>query len=165
MPVLVVSPPLREQLGDRATGVLVDLFDQVSDQTKEDVITVVGERFERRLSEEIAGLRADLREEMARRQVELQKQIVELGAELRQEMANQQVGLREEMANQRVELRGEMTNLREEMADLRAELREEMARLRTDLARGQTEMIRWMFLFWIGQLAAILAILFTFFRK
>ena len=80
-------------------------------------------------------------------------------------MANQQVGLREEMANQRVELRGEMTNLREEMADLRAELREEMARLRTDLARGQTEMIRWMFLFWIGQLAAILAILFTFFRK
>lgn len=36
---------------------------------------------------------------------------------------------------------------------------------KTDLANIKAEIIKWMFLFWIGQLASLIAILQIFFRK
>lgn len=66
-----------------------------------DIIEIVGEKFERRLSEEISSLR---------------------------------------------------TELKEDNASLRAELKEDIANLRAD-------MIKWMFIFWVGQVATILGAL------
>lgn len=37
--------------------------------------------------------------------------------------------------------------------------------LRTDMQKMKAEIIKWMFLFWIGQLASLIAILQIFFRK
>ncbi|MFQ6013905.1 MAG: hypothetical protein ACE5NP_00500 [Anaerolineae bacterium] len=53
----------------------------------------------------------------------------------------------------------------EEISKLRGELREEMAGLRVELANTRADLIRWMFIFWVGQVATILGILFVFFRK
>ena len=36
---------------------------------------------------------------------------------------------------------------------------------KTDLANVKADIIKWMFLFWIGQLASLIAILQIFFRK
>ncbi|MFQ6013906.1 MAG: hypothetical protein ACE5NP_00505 [Anaerolineae bacterium] len=52
----------------------------------------------------------------------------------------------------------------EEISKLRGELREEMAGLRVELANTRADLIRWMFIFWVGQVATILGILFAFFR-
>ncbi len=45
----------------------------------------------------------------------------------------------------------------------------EIARLRTEIAQSKVEIIRWMFIFWIGQFASIVgvlsAILFAFFKR
>ena len=44
-----------------------------------------------------------------------------------------------------------------EIGKLRVEMHQEMAKLHTSI-------IRWMFIFWIGQIAVILGLLFTFFK-
>ena len=46
---------------------------------------------------------------------------------------------------------------KEDVANLRAAIKEDIANLRADI-------IKWMFLFWIGQLASLLAILQIFFK-
>ena len=66
--------------------------------------------------------------------------------------------LRGEMANLASQLRGEMTAMEtrivERMERMQTNLIERMERTRTDT-------IRWMFIFWVGQFAAIAGILFA----
>ncbi len=56
----------------------------------------------------------------------------------------------------------------EETNRLDRRISEEIASLRTELLthaeQTKADLIRWMFLFWVGQLAAILGVLFVFFR-
>ena len=129
MPAVVIPRLLRDTFGDDVSEVLVDFINQLTDQSRQETITFVEERFERRLSEEFARLRSE-----------------------------DLVLLREEIAGVRSELR-------EEIAGVRSDLREEMAELRVEMANYRTDLIRWMFIFWVGQLGAILAILFVFFGK
>ena len=49
-----------------------------------------------------------------------------------------------------------MTN--EDGAKIRAEIKTSIAELRTEMAHFKAEIIKWMFLFWIGQIAATAAI-------
>jgi len=49
-----------------------------------------------------------------------------------------------------------MTN--EYGAKIRAEIKTSIAELRTEIANFKAEIIKWMFLFWIGQMAATAAI-------
>jgi hypothetical protein len=49
-----------------------------------------------------------------------------------------------------------MTN--EDGAKIRAEIKTSIAELRTEMANFKAEIIKWMFLFWIGQMAATAAI-------
>jgi hypothetical protein len=92
-----ISVALRERLGEQGTVGLLELVDSSGREWKEDVLTSASERFERRLTEEISGLRL-------------------------------------EMSNG--------------FAALRIELREGLANVRVDL-------IKWSFVFWIGQLVAL----------
>lgn len=134
--VYVVPKALRDRLGEEATEALVDLLRQVSEQNRADLLALAEERLARRLAEAAATLRAE---------------IAQLRADLREEMASRDARLREEMASRDA-------RLREEMASLRAELAERIANVRADL-------VRWMFLFWVGQLATLVGILFAWFRR
>jgi hypothetical protein len=103
MPIITVPKPLRERLGEEGAEALVQLINQATEAGKGDVVAVVEERFERRLTEEASKLRAEIGH-----------------------------------------LRGEMI---ERIESVRSEL------------------IKWMFVFWVGQIGAIVGILFAFFRK
>lgn len=92
MPLVTVPKALRHRLGEDGADALVALINAASDHNKADVLAFVEEKFERRLSQEVAKL--DVR-----------------------------------------------------ISELRADL------------------VRWMFIFWVAQLGAILATLFAFFRK
>ena len=81
MAVIVIPRPLRDKLGDEGADALVDLLNKVDKGTREDIITLVEEKFERRL------------------------------------------------------------------------------------AAVETTLIRWMFIFWIGQVGVIIGILFAFFKR
>jgi hypothetical protein len=45
------------------------------------------------------------------------------------------------------------------------EISKEFGSVRKEIAEGKTEMIKWMFIFWIGQVAATLAIILLFLKK
>lgn len=60
MTVIAIPEPLREKLGPEAAQALVDLFNRTAVQTREDVLSLVAEKFERRLSEELRALETRL---------------------------------------------------------------------------------------------------------
>jgi len=47
---------------------------------------------------------------------------------------------------------------KEDLANIKAELK-------VDIANSKAEMIKWMFIFWVGQLAAMFGLLYFFFNK
>lgn len=96
-----VSKAVRDRLGDEATFGLIDMVESANTGWSEHVLSLATERFERRLTEEISGLRAEFH-------------------------CTLQAGL---------------TDVRKEIATTRFEL------------------LKWSFLFWIGQVAAMAALL------
>jgi hypothetical protein len=102
----------------------------VRGQWSEQVLSLAVERFERRLVEETSKLRV--------------------------EMAQGFGGLRQEMSS----LEG---RLREEMGGLEGRLRQEIGglegRLPKEIGGQRVESLRWSFVFWIGQVAAMAALL------
>ena len=137
MDVEVVPHPLRQRLGPEATDGLVHLFDVAQREWRADVIDASGERFERRLAEEIAGVRV---------------QIAQTEAVLRQEMAQMGAGIRQDMAQMGA-------GIRQEMAQMGAAIRQDMAQMGADIrgehASARVELLKWCFLFWIGQVFAV----------
>ena len=95
---------LQDRLGHEATAGLRELFTDVRKEWTAEVITIVGDRFERRLVEETSKLRIDMTRGFAA---------------IRQEMAAGFAALHREIADQRFEL------------------------------------LKWAFLFWVGQFFAV----------
>ena len=100
--------------------------------------------------------------------------------ELKNEMVAGFAGLRKEMVNSIAELRNEMvagfTELRKEIAVMNADLRKDMFVMETDLrkeiadvrenaASTKSDIIKWMFIFWIGQVATTFALILLFIKK
>lgn len=143
-----VPAALAERLGESGSAALVEMFGARTRACTDEVMTQSAERFERRLVEEASKLRVEM---------------AQLGASLRQEMGRGDESLRQEMTELRADLRGEMTTLRGdllgEMTRLRGDLREEMARLggdlREEMASGRFELLKWAFLFWVGQIVSV----------
>jgi hypothetical protein len=71
--------------------------------------------------------------------------LVGFGAELRADLVRTQSELRQEMAQMD--------------AGLRVAFMDSFSKLRADLAEVRVETLRWSFLFWVGQLAAMAALL------
>ena len=78
MAVISVPRELRERLGDPASDSLVEMLRQVGAEQRDDVITMVEERFALRLAE----TRDDLRSEMHAGFLNLQEQIGSVRAEI-----------------------------------------------------------------------------------
>ena len=95
-----VPRALQARLGDEATVGLLELLDRSHREARQELMTACTECFERRLTEEISGLRvqiaqlgADLRQEMATMGADLRQEMAKLGADIRQEMAAVRVDL------------------------------------------------------------------------
>ena len=123
--IVTIPKVLRDKLGEDGAEALADLLSRSNLRVQEDVITLVSERFERRLAEELA--------------------------KVRQEMADFRAEVKAEIAGVRAELKTEI-------AGVRAELKTEIAGVRADL-------IRWMFVFWVGQVAVLTGILVALLRR
>ena len=110
---------LRERLGNEAMADLQTFVENAGRQAREEMLSVAGERFERRLADEAGALRTDMAKEFADVKVAL--------AWTR--------------------------------ADVNAELALTRADFKAELASTRAEVLKWSFLFWIGQVAAIGAVL------
>jgi hypothetical protein len=163
-----VPAALRERLGADATDALLELLDRAYREQKGDMIAAVTERFERRLVEEIGSVRvqlaqveAGIRQDMAAGDAALRMEIAALGAALRREMGDQDSSLRREIADLRASLRQELAD---QGASLRQEIAGQGASLRQTIADGRVDVLKWCFLFWIGQVVAMTGIIGVMFR-
>ncbi|MCL4848474.1 MAG: DUF1640 domain-containing protein [Acidobacteria bacterium] len=119
------------------------------------------------LRQEMAALGSALRQELAAQGAELRQETAALGSALRQEMADLRSDVRQEMGELRSELRQEMGELRsevrEQVGDLRSDVRQELAKqgadLRTEMASLRADLIKWAFVFWVGQVLATVGVL------
>ncbi len=131
MPVTAkFSEEFYTKFGHRVVDELVDWFNQVD-----------------------ATYRSEFRElfevNFARFDAKLEQRIVELRAEFKEELA----GLRAEFKAGIAELRAEFTT---QIAELRAEFKAELSER---IAGLETRLIRWMFLFWVGTIGTMIALL------
>ena len=159
MAIVSVPKVLRNKLGDDGAEALIRFFNdmQAANSQKEEIIEIVEEKFERRLSEELGKLRVE---------------IAEMKAELRNEMAQMRSELRDEMATMSSKFHDEIGNTKSElgagMIKIKSELREEMGEMNANLlakiAQSQADLIKWMFIFWVGQIGVLVGILFAFFK-
>jgi glycerol-3-phosphate dehydrogenase len=146
MPVVAIPKPLREKLGDEAVDSLVELLNKSEEKAKEDVIALSEDKFERRLSEETTEVKAKisgLEDKFERRLSEEISKINHTISKIRVEIST---------LEEKFERR-----LSEEISKLRVELLEK-------ISSSYTNVIKWMFIFWIGQIGTILGILFAFFK-
>jgi len=111
------------------------------EEWKLDVLSLAAERFERRLAEEMAMLRVEM---------------AAMGAAIRGELADQGAAIRSEMAAMGAAIRGELAD---QGAAIRSEMAAMGAAIRAEMASGRVELLKWCFLFWIGQVAAMAALL------
>jgi ElaB/YqjD/DUF883 family membrane-anchored ribosome-binding protein len=169
MPVVTIPRALREKLGDEATESLVELLNKMLQGSKEDVISLSGEKFERRLAEEFAKFDSKLMEEVAK----VNKRIDELSARIMEEVAKLDARITEEVAKLDAKITEEVTKLdakiTEEITKLEARINqritEEVSKLRVEMSSYYASIVRWMFIFWVGQIGVIIGILFAFFRR
>jgi hypothetical protein len=119
MDIEQVPAALREQLGLEATSGLLQVLDRSHRDGRADVIAACTDRFERRLVEEISGVRVQI----AQVEASLRREMTEMGAAIRRDMAELCAGIRQDMAS------------------------------------GRVELLKWCFLFWVGQVVAIAGIM------
>jgi regulator of replication initiation timing len=70
----------------------------------------------------------------------------------------------EEVAKLRIEISKLDNRITEEVTKINNRITEEVAKLRVEVSRVQSNLIKWMFIFWLGQVGAMIGILFAFFR-
>jgi hypothetical protein len=128
-----IPTALKDRLGPEATDGLLQVMEQLESHLREDVITACTERFERRLVEETSALRVQI----AQVESSIRQDMTRLGSELRQEIGA--LG----------------SELRQEMGALGGALRQEMGALGSQMASDRFDLLKWAFLFWIGQVVAI----------
>jgi DNA anti-recombination protein RmuC len=149
MDVNDVPTALQDRLGPEATAGLIELLTEAREEWTAEMIERVGDRFERRLTDETTRVRIEM---------------VQGFASVRQDLT-------EGLSQVRQELAGGLSQVRQEMAEGLSQVRQEMmagfAALRQEIADTRFELLKWTFVFWVGQLFALagfLAVLIRFLR-
>ena len=169
-----VPSALREQLGPEATTGLVRLFEVARTEWIGEVVTLAVERFERRLIEEIAGVRVEvahsegrLREEIMQQGAKVSDALAQQGAKFSEALAQQGAKFSDALAQQGASLRQEIAQLggalRHEMvtsdASLHTEIAQQGATLRQEMTVNQFQLLKWAFLFWVGQVVTVVGLI------
>jgi hypothetical protein len=161
MPVTAkLSQQFYQRLGDDVASELVEWFNAV-DATYRSDVRAIADAQSARIDAQMGQMRAELRQEIGALGAELRREIGALGADLRQESGSLGAALRVEIAALGAELRVEIAELRAEMRAGFAAVNDRFvaSEARTDakLEGLKAELLRWMFLFWVGTVGAILA--------
>jgi hypothetical protein len=104
-----------------------DLVADTSDGLKKDIIEILEEKFEKKLSVELVNLKLELMEKISNSAVEMNERITKVEAQLNKTEAQ---------LNERINTGDE--------------------KLRVEIANSKAEIIKWMFLFWIGNVITII---------
>jgi len=115
--------------------------------TKDDIA-----RLQQTTRDDIVQLQQDTKDSITKLRIELKEDVAALRGELKEDVSVLHGELKKDIA----ELRGE---LKEDVATLRGELKDDINKVRTELANAKAEIIKWLFIFLVGQGATIISIL------
>lgn len=106
-----------EVIGSQGVDEFVGFMNTAFAANRENIVEIVSERFERRLSEEIHAFRSEIKTEIADLRAEFKSDLAELRSEFKSEIA-------ELRADFKMELKQEISDLRSEMNEKFAEVYE-----------------------------------------
>ncbi|HEY8930248.1 MAG TPA: hypothetical protein VIM55_13705 [Mucilaginibacter sp.] len=75
------------------------------------------------------------------------------------------VATKDDLFSVKDELNRSISSVRDELFIIKAELKGDIAGVRKEISESKADTIKWMFLFWIGQVAATLAIVLLYIKK
>ncbi|MCR4293734.1 MAG: CCDC90 family protein [Candidatus Kuenenia sp.] len=143
----------------------LEIYEDLKSQFKEDEARTLTKALEKSLEEyqkkqesflatkdDIAKLREELKADINSLSLITKNDIASLRSELRDDIANLRSELKDDITKFQIETKNDMTKLREE-------LKEDINKVRNDLANAKAEIIKWLFIFLIGQGATIISIL------
>ncbi len=133
MTVIAIPKALRERLGEEGSQGLVDIISAIDERAREDSLRLLSERFERRLSEEIGKVNERI--------TGLDEKITSLEERFERRLS-EEIG----KVNERITL---------EIGKINERITAEIGGLRQDMERFRSELIKWMFIFWVGQIAVL----------
>jgi len=103
-----------------------------------------------------------LKERIGEEEAKSLTQYVEAKIEKQFDLKKDVLATKQDLSEMKSDLKADINSLKIEIANGRNELKLEIADLRTelktDIANSRSDIIKWMFIFWIGQLAAMIAI-------
>lgn len=124
MAVITIPKVLREKLGEDGADSIIELINLANQQVKEDVIELSGEKFERRLTEEMSKLRSE-----------------DLATLRSVDLANLDKRITEEVAKLDKRITEEIGRLRsEDLPKLDKRITDEVANLKVELIKWQVGM-------------------------
>lgn len=160
MNVLTMTESVKEKLGPKVTTDLFDFFNSLIQKNRQEIVKEQAHehdkielRFERKLSE----VEAKLLKEIAAVKNELKLDIADLRSELKSEIETSHSKLKSEIETSH-------SNLKSEIEALRLEFKSDNDKMRIEAEKNKADLIKWMFLFWIGTVITILGGLFGFLK-
>ncbi|MBC8183157.1 hypothetical protein H8E88_18795 [candidate division KSB1 bacterium] len=135
MPVLTVEKPLQKVLGDVGVDSLIKLLNQSQKEQKQHILEFVEDKFERRLTEEIFGVKEKITEEISGVNERITKGISGMNDRITKEIS----GVNERMTQMEKNL------------------------LVND-QKIHSKLLIWMFVFWITQIGTIAGLIIAFLK-
>ncbi len=132
----------------------LEIYEDLKSQFKEEEARALTKALEKSLEEYQKKQETLLstKDDIARLQQTMKDDIVQLQENTKDSITKLRIEVKEDVAG----LRGE---LKEDIAALRGELKEDINKVRNELANAKAEIIKWLFIFLIGQGATIVSIL------
>ncbi|MBZ0190962.1 MAG: CCDC90 family protein [Candidatus Kuenenia stuttgartiensis] len=143
----------------------LEIYEDLKSQFKEDEARTLTKALEKSLEEyqkkqesflatkdDIAKLREELKDDINSLSLITKNDIANLRSELKDDITNLRSEQKDDITKFQIETKNDMTKLREE-------LKEDINKVRNDLANAKAEIIKWLFIFLIGQGATIISIL------
>ncbi len=173
MPVTArLSKAFYDALGEQVANELVDWFNQVDLTYRTDLRELNDlnfARFDARVGERLAELRAEMNAGFARADAKLEERLAHLRGEMEGGFARADAKLEERLAGLRAELEGGFARadakLEERLAGLRAEVEVKFAQVDVRIAGFQallerrfSEQSRWLFALWLSLLIPIIGL-------
>lgn len=132
----------------------LEIYEDLKSQFKEDEARTLTKALEKSLEEYQKKQESFLatKDDIAKLREELKDDINSLSLITKNDIANLRSELKDDITKFQIETKNDMTKLREE-------LKEDINKVRNDLANAKAEIIKWLFIFLIGQGATIISIL------
>jgi len=152
MAILTVPKVLREKLGDDGVEALITLLNEAAHHERNNLLGILEERFERRVTDEGKRLEVQIAETEKRLEVQIAEVEKRLDHRITEETAKLDKRITEEVAR-----------LEQRFTEVESKLDNRIAEVKVALSERYASLVRWMFIFWVGQIGVIVA-LFALFR-